>query len=154
MLVKKITCWNIKRRIPKNGNRSLYQKEPDIKDLNAIIQKQTGDVVTIAPNTNTLKSIMTVKPGCKVSFKARNTLANLLGFQPRIYFSGTHESENIVNILSVKNILVHLNIIAGSIVNGQKHPLIYSFFPEVIPDIKLLRNQHTPSIFLFHHLER
>lgn len=60
-----------------------------IKTLNATVQKLIGDSITIEPNKNTLKSVITIKPNYKVSFKERNTLANLLGFHANEYGAGT-----------------------------------------------------------------
>src|SRR5579871_1677508 len=85
---------------------------------------------------------MTVKSNYKVSFKEENTLAQILGFENKIYESRIHESENIVNILSINSILIHLNIINGSYVNGTQIPVIYSFFPEVGPGHKIIEIPH------------
>ena len=46
---------------------------------------------------------------------------------------GFHESENVVNILSINSILVNIDIISGSYVNGMMKNTIYSFFPKVSP---------------------
>jgi hypothetical protein len=123
----------------------------ELKYINSIIQKLIGgDFVTIQPNKQTLKSIMTIKPNYKVSFKEKNTLANLLGFTGEEYGTGTHESENIVNILIVNSILVHLNIINGSIVNGQTNPVIYNFFPNVSPGRKIVEKPAQPIYLPVH----
>jgi len=42
-----------------------------------------------------------------------------------------------VNILGVNSILVNIDIISGSYVNGQRYPTIYSFFPGVSPGYKI-----------------
>ena len=38
-----------------------------------------------------------------------------------------------VNILTINSILVSIDIISGSYVNGSTQPTIYSFFPNVSP---------------------
>jgi len=61
----------------------------------------------------------------------RNSIASVLGFAERIYKEGLHESENVVNILSINSILVNVDVIGGSYVNGKTQNTIYSFFPNV-----------------------
>ena len=53
---------------------------------------------------------------------------------------GFHESENVVNILSINNILVNINIISGSYANGTTKNTIYSFFPKVSPRYKIIES--------------
>ena len=47
-----------------------------------------------------------------------------------------------VNILTIKSILVNIDIISGSYVNGVTQPIIYSFFPNVSPWYKIIENPH------------
>ena len=47
-----------------------------------------------------------------------------------------------VNILTINSILVHIDIISGSYVNGFKQAIIYSFFPDVSPGYKIIENPH------------
>ena len=56
------------------------------------------------------------------------------------YTGGFHESENPVNILSVNSILVNIDIISGSYVNGKMKNTIYSFFPKVSPGFKMVES--------------
>ena len=70
-----------------------------------------------------------------------NPLIVLLGFDSNLYTSGFHESENIVNILTINSILVNIDI-SGSYVNGSTQPTIYSFFPDVSPGYKIIENPH------------
>ena len=75
---------------------------------------------------------------CQVDFNAENNLCNVLGFSKRIYKVGLHESENLVNILSVNSILVHCDVIESSRLNGVDSPVIYNFFPDVAPGDKIV----------------
>ena len=80
-----------------------------------------------------------------VDFRQDKSINNLLGFHSKLYTSGFNESENIVNILTIKSILVNIDIISGSYVNGSTQPTIYSFFPDVSPGYKITetpRNRH------------
>ena len=45
-----------------------------------------------------------------------------------------------VNILTINSILVNIDIISGSYVNGSIQPTIYSFFPNVYPGYKIIEN--------------
>ena len=47
-----------------------------------------------------------------------------------------------VNILTTNSILVNIDIISGSYVNGSPQPTIYSFFPNVSPGYKIIENPH------------
>ena len=47
-----------------------------------------------------------------------------------------------VNILTINSILVNIDIISGSCVNGTTQPTIYSFFPDVSPGYKIIENPH------------
>ena len=47
-----------------------------------------------------------------------------------------------VNILTINSILVNIDIISGSYVNGSTQPTIYSFFPDVSLGYKIIENPH------------
>ena len=80
---------------------------------------------------------MFLKNNYEVDLKQDKSINSLLGFNSKLYTSGLHESENMVNILTINSILVNIDIISGSYVNGSTQPTIYSFFPDVSPGIKL-----------------
>ena len=43
-----------------------------------------------------------------------------------------------VNILTINSILVNIDIISGSYVNGSTQTTIYSFFPDVSPGYEII----------------
>ena len=45
-----------------------------------------------------------------------------------------------VNILTINNILVNIDIISGSYINASTQPTIYSFFPNVSLGHKIIEN--------------
>ena len=47
-----------------------------------------------------------------------------------------------VNILTINNILVNIDNISGSYVNGYTQPTIYSFFPDFSTGYKIIGNPH------------
>ena len=91
--------------------------------------------INISANSNTLKSVLILKKDYQVDFNHQNSLSKVLGFTSAKYTEGFHESENVVNILSINSILVNIDIISGSYINGTTKNTIYSFFPESQPRI-------------------
>ena len=96
--------------------------------------------INISANTNTLKSVLIIEPGYQEDFTQPNSLSKVLGFNSLKYEEGFHESENVVNILTINSILVNIDIIAGSYINGSTKNTIYSFFPKVSPGYKIIES--------------
>lgn len=147
-----------------NGNNNIFKYSPDgtnwfeiqipegayeLTDINNFIQNEMKNRdhydnvrdsynIILAPNTNTLKTILKLKNGYQVDFTPAHSLSDLLGFNKAIYTNKYHESENIVNIINISSILVNIDCISGSHVNGLQKPVIYSFFPDVSPGYKII----------------
>ena len=94
--------------------------------------------INISANSNTLKSVRILEKDYQVDFNHQNSIAKVLGFTNAKYTEGFHESENVVNILSINSILVNIDIISGSYVKGTTKNTIYSFFPKVSPGYKII----------------
>ena len=140
---------------PDNGNSWVKIKIPEgsyeIDDINNTIQHEMEKrghydeinedyYINIAPNTNTLKSVLILEKGYQVDFNHQNSLAKVLGFTGAKYTEGFHESENVVDILRINSILVNIDIISGSYVNGTMKNTVYSFFPDVSPGYKIIES--------------
>ena len=140
---------------PDNGNSWVKIKIPEgsyeIDDINNTIQHEIEKrghydeinedyYINIAPNTNTLRSVLILEKGYQVDFNQQNSLARVLGFTGAKYTEGFHESENVVDILRINSILVNIDIISGSYVNGTTKSTIYSFFPDVSPGYKIIES--------------
>ena len=138
---------------PDNGNLWVKIKIPKgsyvIDDINNTIQhkmKKRGHhdpinedyYINISANSNTLKSVLIMEKDYQVDFDHQNSIAKVLGFTGAKYTEGFHESENVVNILSINSILVNIDIISGSYVNGTTKNTIYSFFLKVSPGYKII----------------
>ena len=136
---------------PDNGNSWVKIKIPEgsyeIDDINNTIQHEMEKrghydpinedyYINISANSNTLKSVLILEKDYQVDFNNQNSLAKVLGFTGTKYTEGFHESENVVNILRIKSILINIDIIAGSYVNGTTKNTI-PFFRKSTPDIKL-----------------
>ena len=137
---------------PDNGNSWVKIKIPEesyeIDDINNTIQYEMEKrghydsinedyYINISANSNTLKSVIIQEKDYQVDFNHQNSLAKVLGFTGTKYTEGFHESENVVNILSINSILINIDIISGSYVNGTTKNTIYSFFPKVSPGYKI-----------------
>ena len=85
---------------------------------------------------------MIIKNNYLVDFSWYISINSLLWFHSKLYTSGFNESENMVNILTINSILVNIDIISGSYVNGSTQPTIYSFFPNVSSGYKIMKNAH------------
>ena len=124
--------------------KHCYEIEAINNVLQRFIMTQTGDKedgkrVKLSPNPNTLRFVLEILDRkCRVDFNVENSLRSVLGFNKRIYKVGLHESENLVNILSVNSILVHCDVIESSRLNVVEAPVIYNFFPDVAPGDKIV----------------
>ena len=130
---------------PDNGNSWVKIKIPEgsyeIDDINKTIRhemEKRGHYdpinedyhINISANYNTLKSVLIIEIDNQVDFNHQDSLAKVLGFTGTKYTEGFHESENVVNILTINSILVNIDIISGSYVNEATKSTIYSFFSE------------------------
>lgn len=114
-------------------------------ELQKLIMSQTHDDksekrLVLSADTITLHSVLEiVDKKCKINFNVDNSLQSVLGFDKKIYAYGQrHESENIVNILSVNTIFVHCDVIESSRLNGVEAPIIHTFFPNAVPGEKVV----------------
>lgn len=120
----------------------------EIVQLNETIKELLGDkggYFELVPNTITLGSIITISnEQFKIDFNVDDSLASVLGFDKlKVLGSGVNKSENIVNILDINSILVNCDIISGSYLNGSQSPVIYSFFPNVRPGGKIVKEPNS-----------
>jgi len=94
----------------------------DIAETIRISMKRNGhndESIKITANTNTLKSFLEIQGDFQVDFRARNSISSILGFRNQVYEEGIHESDSVVNILSISSIFVNVDVIGGSYVNGR-----------------------------------
>ena len=142
---------------PDNGNSWVKIKIPvgsyEIENINNTIKHEMEKrghydpinedyYINISANSNTLKSVLIVEKDYQVDFNQQNSLAKALGFTGTKCTEGFHESENVVDILSINSILVNIDIISGNYVSGTTKNTIYSCFPEVGPGYKIIETPH------------
>ena len=115
----------------------------DIAETIKIAMKRNGhndEPIKITANTNTLKNVLEIQDDFQVDFRVRNSISSVLVFRKQVFKEGVHVSESVVNILSINSILVNVDVIGGSYVNGKTQNTIYSFFPNVSPGYKIVKN--------------
>ena len=121
----------------------------EIRDIDVAVKQSMRDnnhydsqndkyYISISANSSTLKTILSLNNNYQVDFTSPNSMRHMLGFNQAIYTARYQESENVVNIMNINSILVNINIITGSYVNGRMQPAIYSFFPNVSPGYKIV----------------
>lgn len=112
-----------------------------------MITKEDDDTaIDIIANFSRLTSIVNIEnPRYKIDFGVDNSIGSVLGFEKVIIGYGYNESSNIVNIMPVNSILVNIDIIMGSFVNGFQSPTLYCFHPNVSPGYKIVERPN-PSL--------
>ena len=141
---------------------TLSKGSYELQAINEEIQRQMiieGDYdsvkneyyITISANVSELKSIINItNESYLVDFRIENSIGPTLGFpstSSRIGY-GYNKSEEIVNITKVNSVLINVDIISGSYVNGNQSPVIYSFNPyKVSPGYKINERPNPKLIY-------
>ena len=104
--------------------------------------------IAITVNLSELKSIVHISNDFyEIDSNVPNSIGSVLGFTNETIRVGYNESPNIVNIIQINSILVNLDIISGSYVNGSASPTIYSFYPNVSPGYKIVERPSPSLVF-------
>lgn len=137
---------------PANPSQLVYIPTGNY-EINALANEISNQVtpavynnMILSRNTATLKSVFQITGTYAIDFTVPNSLNELLGFNNEIVggATGYYSGSNIVNILDVNSILVNCDLINNSYNNGKLSPVIYSFFPNVSPGFKIVRNVESP----------
>ena len=113
-----------------------------------IVKGDDESAINITANISRLTSIVNIEnPRYKIDFSVDNSIGPVLGFNKVVIGHGYNESSNIVNIMQVNSILVNIDIIMGSYVNGLQSPTIYSFYPNVSPGYKIVERPNPSLIY-------
>ena len=114
----------------------------DIETINSTIKELLGtdkDNITISTVVPQLKSMIHIEPNFTVDFTKPNSINHILGFDAKILNAGDYISDNIVNINKTNSIFVNCDLISDSYLNGYNSPIIYTFFPNVSPGYKIIK---------------
>ena len=102
--------------------------------------------LNVTANVSTLKSIVEVT-NRRVQVDL-GIIGPTLGFtKDAILRYGYHESPSIVDIMKINSILVNIDIISGSYINGSLSPVLYSFYPNVSPGFKIVERPNPSLIY-------
>ena len=138
-------------RLPKG----CYELSEINDRITALMSWEKGNKakVEVKQDPVTLRSLLYIKEkGWVVKFTGDGSLGKVLGFTKEVYHyqadekghAVPHTSENIVNILSVNSILIHCDIITGSMVDGVVQPVIFHCSPNVAPGNKIVSEPVNP----------
>jgi competence protein ComGC len=79
------------------------------------------------------KSIINItNQNYRVDFGIENSIGSTLGFHPVMISQKYNISQEIVDITKINSVLVNVDFITGSYVNGTQSPAIYSFDPNIV----------------------
>lgn len=106
--------------------------------------------ISISPHISELKSIVYISNETYyVDFSVGNSIGPVLGFVNGIIRHGYNKSPNIVDITKVNSVLVNVDIINGSYVNGYESPAIYSFDPNRVSPGYKIDEKPNPSLIYY-----
>jgi hypothetical protein len=83
----------------------------------------------------------------RVNFGVENSIGPLLGFSNELLSEGYHKSPRIVDIMNINSVLINVDLIHDSYVNGVKGQAIHSFYPNVGPGYKIEERPQPELIF-------
>ena len=116
----------------------------ELVDINAsvkqIINESDYDFkFNIKPHTISMKSVLTTSN--PIHFNSK--LNKVLGFTQRDYPSGTHTSEKPVMIATTDKVHLKCDCVDGSIVNGVREQILFSFNLSAPPGYKIIKEPTT-----------
>ena len=101
----------------------------------------------IEADTMSMKSVLTTS----YSIYFNSELNTLLGFTNKGYTAGTHISEKPVMITTTDKVHLKCDCVDGSIVNGIREQILFSFNLSAPPGYKILKD---PNIILFKKINK
>ena len=139
-----------------NSNFITYELTPGIytfKDISEalykIIQSEypgPGNVIVIEYDDVTMKTKLDVRYGIiAIRFDEKSFFSSVLGFTSGwdYKFYNKYTSQKIVNLGSTNKINLKCDAIDGSVVNGIRQPILYSFILDKLPGYKVFSEPET-----------
>src|SRR5271166_1604003 len=131
----------------KTGAYELAAINNEIK-RQMIANGDNDSAISMTANVSRLTSIVSIEnPSYIIDFGVAHSIGSILGFGAGTIGHGYNESPDIVDIMQVNSILVNIDIIMGSNVNGSPSPAIYSFYPNVAPGYKIVERPNPSLIY-------
>ena len=131
----------------------------ELSDLNTTIQQKlqyyqdhreykiNGVNINIEADTISMKSVLTISN--PIYFNSK--LNELLGFTDTNYIEGTHISEKPVMITTTDKVHLKCDCVDGSIVNGIREQILFSFNLSAPPGYKIIKE---PNIILYKKINK
>ena len=119
------------------GSYEIGAIDREIRRLSGIsMDDKTKIYFKIETNVNRVS--LTLGENYQVDFSVDHSLANLLGFEKRVYGSSDGKKsfnigENLPKITEVNSIVIHCDIIEGGYLNGKETNMLYSFPAHKVP---------------------
>ena len=119
----------------------------ELVDINKIMEQKLSDSdfeleFNIEADTISMKSVLTTSN--PIYFNSK--LNELLGFTNTHYIEGTHISEKPVMITTTDKVHLKCDCVDGSIVNGIREQILFSFNLSAPPEYKIIKE---PNIILY-----
>ena len=95
--------------------------------------------INIEADTISMKSVLTTSNNLHFN----SELNTLLGFTNTDYSEGTHISENPVMITTTEKVHLKCDCVDGSIVNGKREQILFSFNQSAPPGYKIIKEPNT-----------
>ena len=116
----------------------------ELVDINNAIKQKIHESdydfkIDIIPDTISMKSVLTTSNS--IHFNSRLNI--LLGFTNKDYPPGTHTSEKPVMITTTDKVHLKCDCVDGSIVNGIREQILFSFNLSAPPGYKIINNPNT-----------
>ena len=116
----------------------------ELVDINNAIKQKIHESdydfkIDIIPDTISMKSVLTTSNS--IHFNSRLNI--LLGFTNKDYPPGTHTSEKPVMITTTDKVHLKCDCVDGSIVNGIREQILFSFILSAPPGYKIINNPTT-----------
>ena len=127
----------------------IYTFKDIFETLFYILQSEypgTGNVIDIEYDDITMKTKLVVRYGIiAIRFDEKSFFNTVLGFNSGwdYKFYNEYTSQKIVNLGSTNKIHLNCDCIDGSVVNGVRKPILYSFVLEKLPGYKVFSEPET-----------
>ena len=151
-----IDLSNMNEKIEKKLQPGIYE----LTDLNTAIEQKlryynqangefkiNGLSINIEADTISMKSVLTTSN--PIYFNSK--LNELLGFTDTNYIEGTHISEKPVMITTTDKVHLKYDCVDGSIVNGIREQILFSFNLSATPGYKIIKE---PNIILYKKINK
>ena len=124
----------------------------ELVDINRIMKQKLSDSdfefeFIIEADTISMKSVLTTSN--PIYFNSK--LNELLGFTNTHYIEGTHISEKPVMITTTDKVHLKCDCVDGSIVNGIREQILFSFNLSAPPGLKIIKE---PNIILYKKINK